>query len=166
MHTTDARQAYTRSRSSRSGSFSEEVETMHASEEGTQATPRGDVRCAFSLPLDKGDELPALFGALRGVAESVAFSTTTLEDVFLAVGEDDAVHNVAKVNERGESYKALYDPESIVDVPRSLIRHSSAILRLRGRLAFNDLITVLLPCLLYTSPSPRDQRGSRMPSSA
>ena len=25
---------------------------------------------------------------------------------------------------------------------------------------------VLIPCLLYTSPSPRDQRGSRMPSSA
>ena len=52
----------------------------------------------------------------------MAFSTTTLEDVFLAVGEDDAVHNVAKVNERGESYKALYDPESIVDVPRSLTK--------------------------------------------
>ena len=27
---------------------------------------------------------------------------------------------------------------------------------------YNDV----LPCLLYTSPSPRDQRGSRMPSSA
>ena len=25
---------------------------------------------------------------------------------------------------------------------------------------------VLITCLLYTSPSPRDQRGSRMPSSA
>ena len=25
---------------------------------------------------------------------------------------------------------------------------------------------LLAPCLLYTSPSPRDQRGSRMPSSA
>ena len=25
---------------------------------------------------------------------------------------------------------------------------------------------VIIPCLLYTSPSPRDQRGSRMPSSA
>ena len=24
----------------------------------------------------------------------------------------------------------------------------------------------LIACLLYTSPSPRDQRGSRMPSSA
>ena len=26
--------------------------------------------------------------------------------------------------------------------------------------------TMYLSCLLYTSPSPRDQRGSRMPSSA
>ena len=30
-----------------------------------------------------------------------------------------------------------------------------------------ELINALkLSCLLYTSPSPRDQRGSRMPSSA
>ena len=27
-------------------------------------------------------------------------------------------------------------------------------------------LSVLTDCLLYTSPSPRDQRGSRMPSSA
>ena len=27
-------------------------------------------------------------------------------------------------------------------------------------------ISILMICLLYTSPSPRDQRGSRMPSSA
>ena len=30
----------------------------------------------------------------------------------------------------------------------------------------NALFSHCLPCLLYTSPSPRDQRGSRMPSSA
>ena len=28
------------------------------------------------------------------------------------------------------------------------------------------VITFVFSCLLYTSPSPRDQRGSRMPSSA
>ena len=28
------------------------------------------------------------------------------------------------------------------------------------------VVVVVLGCLLYTSPSPRDQRGSRMPSSA
>ena len=32
-------------------------------------------------------------------------------------------------------------------------------------LIFSPLVGLLI-CLLYTSPSPRDQRGSRMPSSA
>ena len=31
---------------------------------------------------------------------------------------------------------------------------------------FIGLLVLLTVCLLYTSPSPRDQRGSRMPSSA
>ena len=30
----------------------------------------------------------------------------------------------------------------------------------------DELFLVFKGCLLYTSPSPRDQRGSRMPSSA
>ena len=30
----------------------------------------------------------------------------------------------------------------------------------------DDFAGLFLSCLLYTSPSPRDQRGSRMPSSA
>ena len=32
--------------------------------------------------------------------------------------------------------------------------------------AFSSSLLGKKPCLLYTSPSPRDQRGSRMPSSA
>ena len=35
-----------------------------------------------------------------------------------------------------------------------------------GKPVPNDREVEFLPCLLYTSPSPRDQRGSRMPSSA
>ena len=31
---------------------------------------------------------------------------------------------------------------------------------------YQRLLNYIKPCLLYTSPSPRDQRGSRMPSSA
>ena len=31
---------------------------------------------------------------------------------------------------------------------------------------FNKVNIDLMPCLLYTSPSPRDKRQSRMPSSA
>ena len=38
----------------------------------------------------------------------------------------------------------------------------------RNTSAFNDvdLVPNVLSCLLYTSPSPRDKRQSRMPSSA
>ena len=36
----------------------------------------------------------------------------------------------------------------------------------RGSDAFVNPVDLVFPCLLYTSPSPRDQRGSRMPSSA
>ena len=32
--------------------------------------------------------------------------------------------------------------------------------------ASDDELALFFTCLLYTSPSPRDQRGSRMPSSA
>ena len=35
-----------------------------------------------------------------------------------------------------------------------------------GRIDLEAAARILTPCLLYTSPSPRDQRGSRMPSSA
>ena len=34
------------------------------------------------------------------------------------------------------------------------------------KLEDKDFIRLIYDCLLYTSPSPRDQRGSRMPSSA
>ena len=35
-----------------------------------------------------------------------------------------------------------------------------------GEETFKELIQTHYPCLLYTSPSPRDKRQSRMPSSA
>ena len=36
----------------------------------------------------------------------------------------------------------------------------------RLRLAITNARSVNMPCLLYTSPSPRDRQKSRMPSSA
>ena len=37
--------------------------------------------------------------------------------------------------------------------------------QMQGSVAETSTLAILI-CLLYTSPSPRDQRGSRMPSSA
>ena len=42
----------------------------------------------------------------------------------------------------------------------------SFVAKARRAMPLEDLLAELQGCLLYTSPSPRDQRGSRMPSSA
>ena len=49
---------------------------------------------------------------------------------------------------------------------RPYVRATSVQACLRAGGKHNDLENVGYTCLLYTSPSPRDQRGSRMPSSA
>ena len=57
------------------------------------------------------------------------------------------------------SIEALLGDQSCVEeMKASFLQRRDLIVRL-----LNDLPGV---CLLYTSPSPRDQRGSRMPSSA
>ena len=51
----------------------------------------------------------------------------------------------------GEEFEAGTNPIDIEDFPQQKP---------------NEIYTLADDCLLYTSPSPRDQRGSRMPSSA
>ena len=46
------------------------------------------------------------------------------------------------------------------------IRQNTTAVRGATNQAISDQASELYLCLLYTSPSPRDQRGSRMPSSA
>ena len=54
--------------------------------------------------------------------------------------------------------------------PQTIMRLAHACGQLLGRqhtgLNPRPVVAVGTDCLLYTSPSPRDQRGSRMPSSA
>ena len=52
---------------------------------------------------------------------------------------------------------------SMADFARSSTLASTAILR---GFVENTYLTNYSPCLLYTSPSPRDRQKSRMPSSA
>ena len=62
----------------------------------------------------------------------------------------------------GEMVNLLTDPVGYENVDNSQVSHMAII--------FRAIVTLVISlyniCLLYTSPSPRDQRGSRMPSSA
>ena len=51
-------------------------------------------------------------------------------------------------------------------VPHVYAETESDLFFAAGYIAARDRLFQLSICLLYTSPSPRDQRGSRMPSSA
>ena len=75
------------------------------------------------------------------------------------------------VDEEIEIQKQLFVPSSSCTLSEC-VTASSAFPPLFSPYAFSpkrfkvDLRALSKPCLLYTSPSPRDQRGSRMPSSA
>ena len=55
-------------------------------------------------------------------------------------------------------HTAQFSPEFIKEIQN---KHDKAIIALEQKFNADGEV-----CLLYTSPSPRDQRGSRMPSSA
>ena len=80
--------------------------------------------------------------------------TVTIGD---ATSEEDMKQCIADAKEHGEINGMLHCVGSIVIRPPHALNKD----------AFEEVITTnLTSCLLYTSPSPRDQRGSRMPSSA
>ena len=69
---------------------------------------------------------------------------------------------------RGRKLKLRNDRE-LFDDPNAYIRDKLEIVRdeeFAGTTLFSMALEAIEACLLYTSPSPRDQRGSRMPSSA
>ena len=69
------------------------------------------------------------------------------------------------------TFSGEFDPSALRPAVLSAVRRHSL---LCANVAFVGSVLALLvtgqmlsiACLLYTSPSPRDQRGSRMPSSA
>ena len=67
-------------------------------------------------------------------------------------------HGDALLPTKGSIHAAGWDLYSLEDT--TVKRRSSTMVRTGLHVAIPE------GCLLYTSPSPRDQRGSRMPSSA
>ena len=83
----------------------------------------------------------------------VAFSGGVDSTLVLAIAKDVLGSNVLAVTAHSDSL-----PDREVDACRKLSQEIGV--------EHLFIHTEEMSCLLYTSPSPRDQRGSRMPSSA
>ena len=89
------------------------------------------------------------------------------------------VHDLlgGRVRERVRVYRNLWgrNPEEFADSAKEARSNSMTAVKVSpagpipdviSRVQLDEMEAVVSACLLYTSPSPRDQRGSRMPSSA
>ena len=108
-------------------------------------------------------------GILQGLAEGVHFAQKAglnIDEVVKAIGKGAAqswqMDNRASTMGRDE-----YEFGFAVDWMR---KDLGIALRTADQIGANLVLTEMVDgyysCLLYTSPSPRDQRGARMPSSA
>ena len=81
--------------------------------------------------------------------------TNKFEEIFSSLKKAPSL-NEAQVDEGLRSIRqALLEADVSLDVAKEFIEN------VKPKALGQEII-----CLLYTSPSPRDQRGSRMPSSA
>ena len=82
---------------------------------------------------------------------------------FLSSINNDTSKIISVVDKTGYIYEKL---DSSNDIKYELIGRSSSLEEARSISESKSDYGLLYICLLYTSPSPRDKRQSRMPSSA
>ena len=80
-------------------------------------------------------------------------------------------NNPYEAYDQEKLYSYLFEKITLMHTPETKVEYSNSGAGLLGftltqkeGVSYNELLNKV--CLLYTSPSPRDQRGSRMPSSA
>ena len=85
-----------------------------------------------------------------------------------AAGFGGAVTGLAGLNCGTASGASLNrQQQEVLDASQLITGKDKRLIVLKsGPAVFETPLELLNDCLLYTSPSPRDQRGSRMPSSA
>ena len=115
-------------------------------------------------------------GASKGLGRSIALSIANSGSIVIALARESQELNSIEVELKKISQESfaigcdLSDSSQISETAGKIVStfgHLSGIIHNAGIInPIGNMLDVERDCLLYTSPSPRDQRGSRMPSSA
>ena len=116
---------------------------------------------ARKMSLSRKDEAAVLFAQLQAVKENVASLRSLIESRGTGPEYVDSLRNTMDSVEN-EIYSVRQGHHmAFVALSSEEEQLNRAVASMEA-----EIVQWLSSCLLYTSPSPRDQRGSRMPSSA
>ena len=120
------------------------------------------------LTPDIWESVPQRYPTGSKVKGSISSITDFGVFIELEEGVEGLIHISQLGLQRGDNVREKYTQGAeleaeVINVDRNERRIS---LSLKGGRRSKEDYSKYLDCLLYTSPSPRDQRGSRMPSSA
>ena len=119
----------------------------------------------FMVHPDQSEQVPSMVERYTKAIESSGGKVHRLEDW----GRRQLAYHIQKIH---KAHYILMNVECTGEALEELttnFRYNDAVLRnliVRRDGPVTDETSIMKDCLLYTSPSPRDQRGSRMPSSA
>ena len=136
-----------------------------AQQDNTQAAE--DINYASQDAYNIINNLPSLTDAQKDaynqqILESAGANNTDFDKILdeAQATNDQAAQDINQASL--DAYNTINNLPSLTDAQKDA--YNQQILESAG--ANNTNFDAILACLLYTSPSPRDQRGSRMPSSA
>ena len=112
----------------------------------------------MSKLFDLSGKTALVTGANTGIGQGIAIGLAEAGANIVAVGRTKPVETEVNIKALGQKFTAIEADLSSIDRVNDIVRQAEAEVGVVDILVNN--------CLLYTSPSPRDQRGSRMPSSA
>ena len=107
------------------------------------------------ITLNRPEKLSDFDNSISQLRTDLTFKPIEIERVL-------SKHQLKKANSLiNDIDKSKYEKHEILSFGRVVIHNDPFFLKIQS-----NLIDIVSTCLLYTSPSPRDKRQSRMPSSA